>query len=77
MGILWVWCAFGRVFGLGFVDVEAVLLHEVLDHGGGFVDDVCWHANVEVVEVGLCECRGGGIGLWALEVASVDVVLDL
>ena len=66
MGVLWVWRAFGCVFGFGFVDMEAVLLHYVFNHGGGLGDEVGWYADVEVVEIGLRECRGGGVCLWVV-----------
>ena len=71
------WYAFGCVFGLGVIDVEAVLLHYVFDRGGGLVDEVGWYPNVEVVQVSLCKCRGGGVWLWVLLAVLLYVVVDL
>ena len=40
------WCAFCRVFGFGWVDGEASVLHNVLNSGGGLGHEVCRDANV-------------------------------
>ena len=42
----WMWYAFCRVFGFGWVDGEASVLHNVLNSGGGLGHEVCRDANV-------------------------------
>ena len=72
-----IWCAFCRVFGFCLIESEAGLLHVLLDDGRGFFDKVGGDADVQVVEVCVCDCGGISIDLLVLRADLLDVVLDL
>ena len=60
-GEVWVWHACSRILCFASVDGERCVVHVVLYDGISLRYEVCRDANIQVVEVGICNCCRVGL----------------